>query len=109
MKLLQHISRPQLFQDVRHVQQVSHFLGRLDSQGEPENCLIVLTKRHGELREAEEGVVDTESVSGGAHPRYARNTGSGEPLAIATRLVPPDQEVFHDPEYPSSVILTVLN
>jgi uncharacterized protein len=48
-------------------------------------------------------------VSSGAHPRYARNTGSGEPLAIATRLVPADQEVFHDPEHPSSVILTVLN
>jgi predicted acyl esterase len=47
-------------------------------------------------------------ISNGAHPRYARNTGSGEPLAIATKLVPADQEVFHDPEYPSSVILTVL-
>lgn len=29
-------------------------------------------------------------VSGGAHPRYARNTGTGEPLATATRLVPTD-------------------
>jgi putative CocE/NonD family hydrolase len=48
-------------------------------------------------------------VSSGAHPRYARNTGSGEPLAIATKLVPANQEVFHDPEHPSSVILTVLN
>jgi uncharacterized protein len=48
-------------------------------------------------------------VSSGAHPRYARNTGSGEPLAIATKLVPADQEVFHDPEHPSSVILTLLN
>ena len=48
-------------------------------------------------------------VSSGAHPRYARNTGSGEPLAIATRLVPADKEVFHDPEHPASVILTVLN
>jgi uncharacterized protein len=26
-------------------------------------------------------------VSGGAHPRFARNTGSGEPVATATRLV----------------------
>jgi uncharacterized protein len=48
-------------------------------------------------------------VSSGAHPRYARNTGSGEPLAIATKLVPADQEVFHDPKHPSSVILTVLS
>ncbi|MBB5867931.1 putative CocE/NonD family hydrolase [Allocatelliglobosispora scoriae] len=29
-------------------------------------------------------------VSGGAHPRYARNLGTGEPLATATRLVPVD-------------------
>jgi putative CocE/NonD family hydrolase len=29
-------------------------------------------------------------VSGGAHPRFARNTGSGEPLATATRLVATD-------------------
>src|SRR5439155_3932329 len=29
-------------------------------------------------------------VSSGAHPRYARNTGTGEPLATATRLVPAD-------------------
>ena len=48
-------------------------------------------------------------VSSGAHPRYARNTGSGEPLATATKLVPADQEIFHDPEHRSSVILTVLN
>ena len=30
------------------------------------------------------------TVSGGAHPRFARNTGSGEPPATATRLVPVD-------------------
>jgi putative CocE/NonD family hydrolase len=29
-------------------------------------------------------------LSGGAHPRFARNTGSGEPVATATRLVPVD-------------------
>ncbi len=29
-------------------------------------------------------------ISGGAHPRFARNTGSGEPRATATRLVPVD-------------------
>jgi uncharacterized protein len=29
-------------------------------------------------------------ISGGAHPRFARNTGTGEPLATATRLVATD-------------------
>jgi hypothetical protein len=32
-------------------------------------------------------------ISGGAHPRFARNTGTGEPLATATRLVPVDIEI----------------
>jgi uncharacterized protein len=42
-------------------------------------------------------------VSSGAHPRYARNPGTGEDPVRATRLVAADQEVFHD----SSVTLTV--
>jgi putative CocE/NonD family hydrolase len=32
-------------------------------------------------------------VSGGAHPRFVRNTGTGEPLATATRLVPVEIEI----------------
>jgi putative CocE/NonD family hydrolase len=35
-------------------------------------------------------------VSGGSFPRFARNPGTGEPLGTATRLLPADQEVFHD-------------
>ncbi len=34
-------------------------------------------------------------VSGGAHPRYARNFGGGEPLATATRLHPATIAVHH--------------
>jgi putative CocE/NonD family hydrolase len=45
-------------------------------------------------------------VSGGAHPRFARNTGTGEPLATATRLLPVDVEVFGDLRYPSAVHLS---
>jgi putative CocE/NonD family hydrolase len=47
-------------------------------------------------------------VSSGSHPRFARNTGTGEPLATATRLVAADQEVFHDPRHPSAVILPLV-
>jgi len=46
-------------------------------------------------------------VSSGAHPRFARNAGSGDPLASATRLEVSDQEVFHDPEHPSALLLPV--
>ncbi|MGO8888953.1 MAG: CocE/NonD family hydrolase [Streptosporangiaceae bacterium] len=44
-------------------------------------------------------------VSGGAHPRFARNTGTGEPLATATRLVPTDIEVYHDRARPSALLI----
>ncbi|HEX5295025.1 MAG TPA: CocE/NonD family hydrolase [Streptosporangiaceae bacterium] len=37
-------------------------------------------------------------VAGGAHPRFARNTGTGEPLATATALVPGTTEVAHGPD-----------
>ena len=43
-----------------------------------------------------------------AHPRYARNTGSGEPLASATRLVVADQLIYHDPDHPSGIVFSVL-
>jgi uncharacterized protein len=44
-------------------------------------------------------------VSSGSHPRYVRNLGSGEQLATGTRLIPADQQVFHDPVHPSAIIL----
>ncbi|MFG2141024.1 CocE/NonD family hydrolase [Streptomyces sp. NPDC048650] len=43
-------------------------------------------------------------VSGGAHPRFARNTGSGEPLATATRLIPVDLSLHH----PSALVLPLV-
>ncbi len=46
-------------------------------------------------------------VSSGAHPRYARNPGTGEDPVRATELRASDQEVFHDDRRPSSVTLTV--
>jgi putative CocE/NonD family hydrolase len=46
-------------------------------------------------------------VSSGAFPRYNRNPGTGEPRATATTLRAADQQVFHDPEHPSAVILPV--
>lgn len=48
-------------------------------------------------------------VSSGAHPRYARNPGTGEPLATAASLRAAEQAVYHDPERPSAVILPVAD
>ncbi|RNG34802.1 CocE/NonD family hydrolase [Streptomyces botrytidirepellens] len=46
-------------------------------------------------------------VSSGAFPRYNRNPGTGEPRATATILRPADQQVFHDPDHPSAVVLPI--
>jgi uncharacterized protein len=46
-------------------------------------------------------------VSSGAFPLFARNTGTGEPLSSATRLVPANLEIFHDPDRPSAMSLPV--
>ena len=47
-------------------------------------------------------------VSGGAHPRFARNTGSGEPPATATRLVVVDLQILHEVADPCNMLLPVL-
>jgi uncharacterized protein len=48
-------------------------------------------------------------VSSGAHPRYARNPGTGDDPGTASRLLPADQELFHDPAHPSALILSVVD
>ena len=46
-------------------------------------------------------------VSGGAHPRYARNLGTGEPLGQSTRGIPVNHRIGHDVAAPSSITLPV--
>jgi putative CocE/NonD family hydrolase len=46
-------------------------------------------------------------VSSGAFPRYDRNRGTGEPRATATTLQAAQQQVFHDAQHPSAIILPV--
>jgi len=44
-------------------------------------------------------------VSSGAHPRYARNPGTGEEHTLASRLRAVDVEVLRDGEHPSVLVL----
>lgn len=44
-------------------------------------------------------------VSGGAHPVYARNLGTGEPPATATTMTTSDRRIHHDPAHPSRIVL----
>jgi len=46
-------------------------------------------------------------VSSGAHPRFARNLGGGEPLAAAVTMHVADQEVWHDADHPSAIVLPI--
>ncbi len=48
-------------------------------------------------------------VASGAHPRYARNTGTDEPFGTATSLRPVEVEIFHDPEHASAIHLPVYS
>jgi putative CocE/NonD family hydrolase len=48
-------------------------------------------------------------VSSGAHPRFARNLGSGEPMGTGTTLRVADQMVYHDPDHPSLIMLPVFH
>jgi putative CocE/NonD family hydrolase len=47
-------------------------------------------------------------VAGGAFPRFARNTGTGEPFGLATTGLRCRTEVLHDEAHPSAVTLPVL-
>jgi putative CocE/NonD family hydrolase len=48
-------------------------------------------------------------VSSGAFPLFARNTGSGEALATASKLCVADQEIWHDADHPSTLMLPVVS
>jgi putative CocE/NonD family hydrolase len=46
-------------------------------------------------------------VASGAHPLFARNLGTGEPIATGTIMRAANQEVFHDADHPSAIELPV--
>jgi putative CocE/NonD family hydrolase len=46
-------------------------------------------------------------VASGAHPLFARNLGTGEPIGQGRVTKAADQEVFHDAEHPSAIELPV--
>ena len=46
-------------------------------------------------------------VGSGAHPRYVRNLGTGEPLGEGLKMITQRQEILHGAEYPSAISLSV--
>jgi hypothetical protein len=47
-------------------------------------------------------------VSGGAHPRFARNLGTGEPMPTATRMEICQKAIYLDPAHLSALILPII-
>jgi putative CocE/NonD family hydrolase len=47
-------------------------------------------------------------VSSGAHPRWSRNLGTGEPLATGVRMAIAEQTIYHDLDHPSALVLPVM-
>jgi hypothetical protein len=47
-------------------------------------------------------------IAGGAHPRFARNLGTGADLLNGTRTAPVTHQIQHSAWYPSAVVLPVL-
>jgi putative CocE/NonD family hydrolase len=47
-------------------------------------------------------------VASGAHPRYVRNHGTGEPLGEGETMITQHQEIVHGPEHPSAITLSVV-
>jgi putative CocE/NonD family hydrolase len=47
-------------------------------------------------------------IASGAHPRFARNLGRGEPIATGTRLLAAEQTIHHRPGRASAIDLPVV-
>ncbi|WP_435209846.1 CocE/NonD family hydrolase [Micromonospora sp. bgisy143] len=48
-------------------------------------------------------------IAGGAHPRWARSPGTGEPLGTAVTLRAGWRQVLHDPAHPSMLVLPIVH
>lgn len=48
-------------------------------------------------------------ISGGAHPRFARNLGTGADMINSTRTAPVRHQVQHSGQYPSALIMPVVS
>lgn len=48
-------------------------------------------------------------ITSGAHPRFNRNPGTGQPLATTTELATANQEIFHDPQHHTAIELPLVD
>jgi putative CocE/NonD family hydrolase len=75
--------------------------------GEPGGCAMTVAMSSAAYRFAAGHRLRLQ-IAAGAHPRFARNTGTGEPPSTATALIPADIEILLGAQAPSALLLSVL-
>jgi hypothetical protein len=83
---------------------IRHLPGASGEEEEPESITVPMSATAYQFRAGHRLRLQ---VSGGAHPRFARNTGSGEPPATATRLAAVDVQIVHEVSDPAVLSLPV--
>ena len=48
-------------------------------------------------------------ISSSNFPRFARNLNSGEPFGMSDRIEVAEQTIYHSTEYPSRLVLPVID
>ena len=81
----------------------------LADPAEPDNIWKLSIKLHATAHCFRAGHRLRLLVASGAHPRFARNLGTSEPVGTATHLRTLEMEIFHDPERPSAIHLPVYD
>src|SRR5215469_3362321 len=79
-----------------------------DVQPGPDGILAVDVELYPTAYRMQAGHRIRVQISGGAFPRFARNFGTPEPLAAATRAWRCRFEIHHDSRHPASIVLPVL-
>ena len=81
--------------------------GRGESQ--PDGSLKVVVDMWATARRFRQGHRLRLQVASGAHPRWSRNLGTGEPIGRGTRMATANQIVYHDTAHPSALILPITS
>ena len=79
-----------------------------DVQPGPDGILAVDVELYPTAYRIQAGHRIRVQISGGAFPRFARNFGTPEPFAAATRARRCRFEIHHDSRHPASIVLPVL-
>ena len=76
---------------------------------QPDGSLKVIVDMWATAKRFRQGHRLRLQVASGAHPRWSRNLGTGEPIGTGMRMAVADQAVYHDATHPSALILPITS